>query len=101
MEILSMVFIFFNIDFPICTAVQQQYLPSAYYMNGQYFVFWADRRFFAADSDSTYAIFGTRVTTSGTVIDPDGKMMIRNETGNLPSIASDGENLFFVVQDSC
>ena len=75
MEILSMFILLVGADFPICTAVQQQYWPSVYFTNDQYYVFWADRRFAAADSDSTYGVFGARVTQNGIVLDPDGKMI--------------------------
>jgi hypothetical protein len=86
-------------DFPICTAVNDQYYPCAIYENDQYYVFWADYRYY--DIDTSQAVFGARVSTSGTVIDPDGKMLYKNQPGYEPAVAYDGTNFLVVFRDSC
>ncbi|MDH4212130.1 MAG: hypothetical protein OEV79_11855 [candidate division WOR-3 bacterium] len=86
-------------DFPICTAVDVQEYPCAVFANNQYYVFWADNRYHIVDSSHT--IFGARVSTGGTVIDPDGKLLFSNEPGYATCAAYDGTNLMVVFRDSC
>lgn len=86
-------------EFPICTAVLDQYYPCTIYENGQYYVFWADYRYDSVDSSQS--IFGARVSTSGIVLDPDGKLLYRNRTGEGPAVAYDGTNFLVVFRDSC
>jgi hypothetical protein len=86
-------------EFPICTAADEQFTPCAIYENGQYYVFWADYRYDSVDS--AQSIFGARVSTSGTVIDPDGKLLYKNRTGEAPAVAYDGTNFLVVFRDSC
>ena len=86
-------------DFPICTAADEQYYPCGLYENGQYYVFWADYRYY--DVDSAQSVFGARVSPNGTVIDPDGKLLYKNRTGYEPAVAYDGTNFLVVFRDSC
>ena len=86
-------------DFAICTAAEEQYSPCAMYANGQYYVFWADYRYYA--TDSSYAVFGARVSTNGTVIDPDGKPLYNNQAPYTLGLAYDGTNFLIVFRDSC
>ena len=86
-------------EFPICTAADNQYYPCAIYANDQYYVFWPDYRYDAVDSSQS--IFGARVSTSGTVLDPDGKLLYRHRTGEAPAVAYDGTNFLVVFRDSC
>jgi hypothetical protein len=86
-------------DFPICTAADNQFFPCAIYVNDQYYVFWADYRYY--DFDSSQSVFGARVSTSGTVIDPDGKLLYRHRTGYAPAASYDGTNFLVVFRDSC
>ncbi|UCG31315.1 MAG: hypothetical protein JSV53_05410 [candidate division WOR-3 bacterium] len=86
-------------EFPICTAADEQYYPCGVYENDQYYVFWADYRYY--DVDSSQSVFGARVSTDGTVIDPDGKLLYRNRTGYEPAVAYDGTNFLVVFRDSC
>jgi len=96
---LMLALIFPGADFPICTAADEQYYPCALYVNDQYYVFWADYRYY--DTDSSQAVFGARVSSSGTVIDPDGKLLYKNRTGYEPAVAYDGTNFLVVFRDSC
>ncbi len=89
MTLLTVIFLL-NADFPICTAPDKQYYPCTVYAESTYYVFWSDRRF--TGIDSTYAIFGSRVTANGTVIDPDGKLIFRDTAYYEPSVAFDGAN---------
>ncbi|UCD18955.1 MAG: hypothetical protein JSU64_05885, partial [candidate division WOR-3 bacterium] len=70
-------------DFPICNAAGDQFYPCAIYENGQYYVFWGDYRYI--DVDSSQSVFGARVSTSGTVLDPDGKLLYRHRAGYAPA----------------
>ncbi|UCG91991.1 MAG: hypothetical protein JSV97_13195 [candidate division WOR-3 bacterium] len=89
----------FNADFPICTADDAQQYPCAIFANNQYYVFWADNRYFVAES--THAIFGARVGQDGTVIDPDGKLLFKRMAAATPCAAYDGTNFLVVFRDSC
>ena len=86
-------------DFQICTAADDQYNPCAVYANDQYYVFWADYRYY--EIDSSQSVFGARVSASGTVIDPDGKLLYNHRTGYAPAVAYDGTNFLVVFRDSC
>jgi len=86
-------------DFPICTAADEQYYPCAMYANDQFYVFWADFRYY--DVDSSQSVFGARVSTSGAVLDPDGKLLYKNRAGYEPAVAYDGTNFLVVFRDSC
>ena len=86
-------------DFPICTAIDVQAYPCAIYANNQYYAFWIDDRYYSADS--THAVFGARISTNGTVIDPDGKMLFERQAGFATDVAYDGTNFLVVFRDSC
>lgn len=86
-------------DFPICTAADVQEYPCAVYANSQYYVFWVDNRHHLVDS--VHCVYGARVSTNGTVIDPDGKLLFSNEAGYATCAAYDGTNLLVVFRDSC
>ncbi|UCG93013.1 MAG: hypothetical protein JSV97_04725 [candidate division WOR-3 bacterium] len=86
-------------DFPICTAADAQYSPCAIYANDQYYVFWVDYRYYSIDSSQS--LFGARVSTSGTVLDPDGNLLYNNRVGYVPAVAYDGTNFLVVFRDSC
>lgn len=86
-------------DFPICTAADVQEYPCAIFANNQYYVFWVDNRYHLVDS--VHSVFGARVSTNGTVIDPDGKLLFSNEAGYATCAAHDGNNLLVVFRDSC
>jgi hypothetical protein len=86
-------------DVPVCTAAGDQLLPVATAANGQYYLFWEDRRYVPVDS--TYAIFGARVSPSGTVVDPEGKRLFKSQARYDLSAASDGLGLFVAFEDSC
>jgi hypothetical protein len=98
MTVVMSLFIF-NADFSICTADDVQQFPCAVFANNQYYVFWMDDRYHF--TDSVHAVFGARVGTGGTVIDPDGKLLFAREAAYATSAAYDGTNFLVVFRDSC
>lgn len=79
----------------ISTAANRQASPSVSYDGTNFFVAWADRR-----SGTYYNIYGSRVSTSGSVLDPAGipiSTAAYDQSSN--SIAFDGTNYFVVWQD--
>jgi len=83
-------------DFPISTTYEAQYYPAVIFANDQYYVFWEDYRLYYSDK----AIYAARVTTYGTVIDPDGKLILLDRTV-MADVAFDGVNFLVTIQDSC
>lgn len=59
-------------------------------------MFWEDYRFYRSDK----SIFAARVTPDGAVIDPDGRLILRDQTVKV-DVAFDGANFLAVIQDSC
>ena len=94
--ILSLLFILINADFPISTDYLDQHYPVVEFANGQYYVFWTDMRFYSPDR----SIFGARVANDGTVLDPDGRVLIRDRLVNA-AVGFGTENILIAVQDSC
>ncbi len=86
----------FNADFTICTAADNQDMPSAIYQNNQYYVFWKDDR-----ASPLFALYGARVSTGGSVIDPNGKLLYRDSVFSRGSVAYDGTNFLVVFRDGC
>ncbi|MCX7837069.1 MAG: T9SS type A sorting domain-containing protein [candidate division WOR-3 bacterium] len=81
---------------PISTYEFDQELPSISFDGNNYFITWSDYR--NEDSD----IYGARVTTSGTVLDPDGILLnygYYSPTQLFPKVAFDGVNYFVVWED--
>ncbi len=86
----------FNADFAICTANDNQDLSSAIYKNNQYYVFWEDAR-----SYPLYSLYGARISITGSVVDPDGKLLFRDSVYSRPAVAYDGTNFLVVFRDGC
>lgn len=87
-----------GVDFPVCAYSGSQYAPSVIYANDQYYVFWRDNRWLY--EDSTRAVFGARVATDGTILDPDGNLLYRNQTQSRVDIAYDGTNFLGAFRNS-
>lgn len=85
-------------DFPICQATNVQATPEVLFVDSLFYVFWSD---FRASSVDTYAVYGTRVTVTGVVLDPNGKRIYANKAETRPAVAYDGDNFLVVLQDSC
>jgi hypothetical protein len=85
----------FNADFGVCTNSNQEYYPTAVYGSNQYQVFWTDYRY-----SPVYSLFGARVTTSGTVVDVNGKSLFQDSVFN-PRAAFDGTNTMVVWREGC
>jgi hypothetical protein len=86
-------------DFPVCTAADDQLVPVVCSANDLYYVFWEDRRF--VGQDTTYAVFGARVTPQGNVLDPDGRLIYRWQVRYDLNVASDGNGFLVAFEDSC
>lgn len=99
MIIFSTVLLLLGADFPICTYDEKQISPTVFYTNDQYYVFWKDDRFDPVDS--TKALFGSRVATDGSVLDPDGKLFFNDQVGSGANIDYDGTNFLGVFRNGC
>lgn len=76
---------------PICTAVDDQYVPEATFGGENWLVVWVDTR-----SDS-FRIYGTRVNQAGVVLDSLGFCIIPNlDDQTMPDVASLGSNYFVI-----
>lgn len=95
----SFVQFIFCANFGICTDTASQYQPAVIYGNNQYYVFWADYRYYS--SQGLYALFGARVSNTGSVLDPNGKCLFKRQTAYEPRVAFDGTNFLVAVRDSC
>ena len=86
----------FGADFAICTANHYQFNPQATFANNQYYVFWEDWRFHQADSIT--GIYGARISTTGSVLDPDGKLLLLDSVLD-PKAAWDGSGFLVVCRE--
>ena len=79
----------------LSTASDDQTLPAASSAEGNFFTLWVDRR-----SGTNNDIYGTFVTNSGSVANPEG-LAICNQGGwqNSPDICYDGSRYFIVWSD--
>ena len=89
----------FRADFAICTDSLGQFYARAIFANNQYYVFWEDMRF--ASTENLFAIYGARVSSTGTVIDPNGKQLFKRIAKYEPAAAYDGINFLVAFRDSC
>ncbi len=96
MTFVNLLFFLINIDFPISTAVNEQFEPAIAFANNQYYVFWVDYR----EQFTIRSIYGARVTTEGAVLDPEGKLIFMSRTEAV-DVAYDGGNFLVALQDSC
>ena len=94
--VLIMSLCFVSADFAVWTATQTQCHPCAIFQNGQYYVFWADFRYYSPD----YSLYGARILTDGTVLDTDGKLLFRRQAAYDPEVAYDGTNFLVAFRDS-
>ncbi|MEO0189775.1 MAG: hypothetical protein ABIL18_02215 [candidate division WOR-3 bacterium] len=86
-------------NFVICNYTANQQAPCVIYGNNQFYVFWSDLRYY--NSLETYALYGARVTNSGSVLDPNGKLLFNRQAAYPPKVAYDGINLLVALRDSC
>ena len=94
----SIILLCVGVDFPVCDFDGGQFTPTVIYAYDQYYVFWRDDRW--VHEDSTRAVFGARVATDGTILDPDGKLLYRNQAQSRVDIAYDGTNFLGVFRNS-
>ena len=87
------------VDFPITTEVESQRYPAVSYQQGQFYVFWADRRYLGVDSTS--CLYAARVSTAGVVLDTAGKLLYRDDVGYELDAAFDGTNFLLVFRNHC
>ena len=80
---------------PISTAPNVQELPCLAFDGTNYLVVWQDFR-----SNSSMDIYGTRVSPSGNVLDPEGiAISVADFDQNSPAVAFDGTNFIVVWED--
>ena len=80
--------------FYISQAGYGQYLPVLAFDGANFLVVWEDQR------SSEYDIYGARVNTAGTVLDPSGIAISTATNGQLsPAVAFDGTNFLVVWED--
>jgi hypothetical protein len=86
-------------EFPISQAAGEQVDPSVAFDGINYMVVWRDTRTGSGPTVNTH-IYGTRVTTGGTVLDPAG-IPVSTAPGpqEEPQIIFDGTNYFVVWED--
>ena len=81
---------------PISTATSQQSRVDLAFDGTNYFAAWQDYRTSSNNTD----IYGARITTNGTVLDPDGiEICARNEFQRFPDVEFNGLDFFVVWQD--
>lgn len=79
----------------ICTAANHQYAPAISYDGVNYFVVWDDEH-----TGSYYDVYGARVTTSGTVLDPTGiPISSAPNYQGYPAVTFDGIDYVVAWQD--
>jgi hypothetical protein len=84
-----------TLGIPICTASGNQSQPSAAFDGLNYFVVWEDWR------DDLLRIFGTRMDTSGLVLDPGGIELINEPyMPASPQVVRGSGNQLFIVYDA-
>lgn len=86
-------------DIMINNEIESQRYPAVCYAQGQYFVFWTDRRFYSIDSSC--CLYCSRVSTNGTVIDPNGKLLFYDDVAYDLDVAFDGANYLVVFRNHC
>lgn len=83
-------------DFPICPASSFSGYPASIYYDSLYYVFWIDQR-----TLPTMSIYGARVATDGTVIDPSGVQIYNDSASYGCNVAFDGTNFLVVTRNHC
>jgi phosphoribosylformylglycinamidine (FGAM) synthase PurS component len=83
---------------PISTAADDQFMPALAFDGTNFLVVWEDN---GSDStDTTYNIYGARVTPQGAVLDPSGIAISTAEDVQLtPAVAWDGVSFFTAWED--
>ncbi len=88
-----------SVDFIINAEIESQRYPAVGFAQGQYCVFWTDRRFYSIDSSC--CMYCTRIATNGTVIDPGGKLVFYDDVAYELDVAFDGINYLVVFRNHC
>lgn len=88
--------LFLGSSFPVSEAFNDQLYPSVISHNDTFYVFWLDLRYYPPDR----SVFAARIANDGTVIDPEGREILRDR-GEWVDAAFDGVNFLVAIQDSC
>lgn len=96
--LLSMMLFLLGVDFPICDAIQNQGSPDVLCVNDIYYVFWNDTRDYS-DTNQVYSVYGTRVLSDGSILDPNGKEVYCDTAYGQPDAAYDGSNFLVVLRE--
>ncbi len=91
-----LLFALLGADFPISTAPNYTGYPAVCRAESQYYVFWVDQR-----QRPNTSIYASRVTDTGTVLDPDGIELYTDSAGYRCSAAFDGTNFLVVTRNHC
>ncbi len=94
--IMTIACVLFCSDFAISTPPNYTGYPSVCYANEQFYVFWIDQRQYPLIS-----LYGARVTTDGTVLDPAGRELYTDSAGYSCDAAFDGTNFLVVTRNHC
>ena len=88
-----------NADFPISNEIESQRYPAVGCAQDQYCAFWTDHRFYSIDSSS--CLYCSRVSTDGSVIDPNGKLLYYDDAAYEMDVAFDGTNYLVIFRNHC
>jgi hypothetical protein len=83
-------------DFAICPAVGFSGYPVAGFVQDHYYAFWIDQR-----CSPLMAVYGTRITKSGAVLDSAGVAIYTDSAGYGCNAAFDGSNFLVVTRNHC
>lgn len=92
----SLVLFLLGADFPICTAANSSTYPAIHYTGSQFYVFWIDTR-----QLPNFSIYGSRVSKTGTVIDPAGVEIYTDSAGYECNVSFDGTNFLVLTRNYC
>jgi hypothetical protein len=79
----------------ICLADNVQWKPAIYFGSDIFLAVWQDKR-----NNSDYDIYGTRISTSGVILDPSGiQISVYDYDQVIPGVSFSGMNFFIVWED--
>lgn len=84
-----------TLGFPICTTDSAVWFTSAAFDGSNYIVVWGDHR-----GGNKWGIYGARVDTSGTVLDPSGIVLVsRPHSRRIPTITNGPDDQCIIVYE--
>lgn len=93
-----LLFFLLSTEFSICTTNGAQYNRDVAFDGTNFLVIWEDHR----SGTALYHLYGSRVTSSGSVLDPNGdRYAAQNDTVMDQSIAWGGGTYLIAYRDHC